>query len=441
MTGLRSRLLALDSLRPLRRRNFALIWTAALVSNIGSWLQTVAVGILVTELTGQARWTGLVAAAAFVPIGVLSPVGGAIADRFDRRRLLLWTTVGEVVSAALLAVLVGTGHATPLAVTALVFAGGCMTALGFPAYQAILPDLVDREDLLGANSLSMAQYNLGRVVGPVLAGAVLVLGSFTWAFALNALSYGAVLVALLVVRVEAPPPSDEPPGLWSRIAAGARGARSEPGCRTAILAIAVTALLLSPFIALIPAVTAKLYDGGEGATSLLIGAQGVGAVGGALSLASLARRYGRRQVLVANLVVLPFLLAAYAAAPTLAVATVVLVAVGAAYVNVLSGLGTVVQLRAPETLRARVLSLYMVALGVLYPLGAVLHGALGDRLGLRAVTAGGAALFLVVMVVAGLTRPDLVAALDDPSTGEDPARQDLSDRHRDVSPVATRTEP
>ncbi|MDP1805271.1 MAG: MFS transporter, partial [Acidimicrobiales bacterium] len=390
------RLLSLASLRPLRRRDFALVWSAALVSNIGSWLQTIAVGILVTEMTGQARWTGLVAAAAFVPIGVLSPVGGAIADRVDRRRLLIGTTVGETLAAVLLAVLVGTGNASPLAVTALVFAGGCMTALGFPAYQAILPDIVDREDLLGASSLSMAQYNLGRVVGPALAGAVLVAGSYTWAFTLNAVSYGAVVVALLMVRLPARAPSDDSAGLWSRIVLGARGAKAEPGCRTAILTIAVTALLLSPFIALIPAVTVKLFGGGKGATSLLIGAQGVGAVAGALTLASLARRYGHRQVVVANILVLPFLLGAYAAAPTLAVATVVLVAVGACYVNVLSGLGTVVQLRAPEALRARILSLYMVALGTVYPLGAVLQGSLGDRWGLRVVTAGGAVLYLVV---------------------------------------------
>ena len=407
------RLLSLASLRPLRRREFALVWTAALVSNIGSWLQTVAVGVLVTELTGQARWTGLVAAAAFVPIGVLSPVGGAIADRIDRRRLLIATTVGETVCAALLAVLVGTGHATPLGVSALVFAGGCMTALGFPAYQAILPDLVDREDLLGASSLSMAQFNLGRVVGPALAGAVLVLGSYTWAFALNALSYGAVIGVLLAVRIAPPPPTDEPPGLRARIVAGIRGARAEPGCRTAILTIAVTALLLSPFIALIPAVTVKLFGEGEGATSLLISSQGVGAVIGALALPSLARRYGRREVLVRTILVLPFLLGAYAAAPTLALAATALVAVGACYVAMLSGLGTVVQLRAPAALRGRVLSLYMVALGTIYPLGAVLQGALGDRLGLRVVTTGCAVLFLVVIVAAGLARPDLVASLDD----------------------------
>ncbi len=428
------KVLSLASLRPLRRRDFALVWSAALVSNIGSWLQTVAVGVLVTELTGQARWTGLVAAAAFVPVGVLSPVGGAIADRVDRRHLLLATTVGETVFAALLAVLVGTGHASALGVTAVVFAGGCMTALGFPAYQAILPDLVDRDDLLGASSLSMAQYNMGRVVGPVLAGVVLVVGSYTWAFTLNAVSYGAVMVALLLVRIKPPVVSDEPPGLRARIAAGARGARGEPGCRTAIMTIGVVALLLSPFIALIPAVTVKLFAGGEGATSLLIGAQGVGAVAGALSVAPLAGRFGRRRVLVADLLVLPFLLAAYAVAPTLAVATVVLVAVGAAYVGVLSGLGTVVQLRAPAALRARVLSLYMVALGIVYPLGAVLQGALGDRLGLRTVTGGCAALFLTVVVAAGLARPDLVAALDDPMpTGDSSTGQGVADRHQDVS--------
>jgi len=408
------RLLSLAALRPLRRREFALVWSAALVSNIGSWLQTVAVGVLVTALTGQARWTGLVAAAAFVPIGVLSPVGGAIADRVDRRRLLLGTTVGETFFASLLALLVASGHATPLGVTLMVFGGGCMTALGFPAYQAILPDLVDREDLLGATSLSMVQFNLGRVAGPALAGGVLVAGSYTWAFALNAVSYGAVLVALLFVRLPPATATDEPPGLWARIVVGARGARAEPGCRTAILTIAVAALLLSPFIALIPAVALKVFGQKESGTSVLITAQGVGAVIGALALASLARHHGRRQVLVADLLLLPLLLVAYAAAPSLLVAALALGAVGASYVTLLSGLGTVVQLRAPAALRARILSLYMVALGSVYPLGAVVQGALADRFGLRTVTAGSAGIFLAGVIVVGLTRPSLARALDDP---------------------------
>ena len=412
-------LLGTSALRPLRHRDFALVWAAALLSNVGSWMQTVAVGVLVTALTDQAGWTGLVAAAAFLPMGLLSPVGGALADNVDRRRWLLMTTLGETAFATVLAVLVATGHATPVPVTLVVLGGGCMTALGFPAYQAILPDLVRRDELLGAMSLSAAQYNLGRVLGPALAGVVLAVGSYTWAFALNAASFGAVLVALVFVRIPASAHDVEGGTLRSRIAGGARAAFAEPGCRLAIVTIAVTAFLLSPFIALIPAVALKLLDAGETGTAVLVTAQGVGAVAGALAQAPLAQRFGRRRVLAADLVALPLVVTLYALAPNLALAAVALVALGAAYIGVLSGLSTVVQLRAPGSYRARVLSLYMVALGVIYPIGAVVQGALGDRLGLRVVTAGCAVAFLVLVVLTRALRPGLAAALDDPDGGAD----------------------
>lgn len=377
-------------------------------------MQTIAVGVLVTELTGKASWTGLVAAAAFVPIGLLSPVGGAMADRVNRRRWLLGTTIGETVFATLLAVLVATGNESPAAVTLIVLGGGMMTALGFPAYQAILPDLVDREDLLGAISLSSAQFNLGRVVGPALAGLVLAFGSYTLAFVINAASFGAVIVALLLVKLPPNPPDTEGGTVLRRIMTGVRAALAEPGCRLAIATIGVAGLLLSPFIALIPAVAFKLFGhSGEG-TAILVTAQGIGAVAGALALTPLARRFGRRRVLVVNLFVLPLLLVGYALAPNLVVATVALAFVGAGYIGVLSGLSTVVQLRAPNMFRARILSFYMVALGTIYPIGAVVQGTLGDWLGLRVVTTACALLFLAL--VAGLTlgRPRLSHALDDP---------------------------
>ena len=402
------------ALQPLRRRDFAVIWFAALVSNVGTWMQTVAVGVLITEVTGQAGWTGLVAAAAFIPVGLLAPVGGAMADRVDRRRWLLLTTVGETVFAAALAVLVGTGRVNAGAITLLVLAGGAMAALGYPAYQALLPDLVPRGELLAATSLTLAQYNLGRVVGPALAGVVLAVGSYTWAFAVNAASFAAVIVAILAVRVPPNRPSTEEGGLWARIVAGAKGAAAEPGCRLAILSIAVTGFLLSPFIALVPAVALKLFDDADTGTSVLITAQGVGAVIGALLLTWAADRYGHRRVLLADMVVLPVLLIGYAAAPNLAVATVLLLLVGMAYVGLLSGFGAVVQLRAPEALRARILSLYMVALGVIYPIGAIVQGFVGDRLGLRVVTAGTALIFLAVVGLVALTRPGIAAAYDDP---------------------------
>lgn len=410
------------SLGPLRYRNFALIWSAALVSNVGSWMQTVAVGQLVTALTGQARWAGLVAAAAFLPVGLFAPLGGAMADRHDRRRWLLLTTVGETFFAATLAVVVASGHATPIGVTLLVLGGGCMSSVGFPAYSAMLPDLVDPEHLLGAISLSSAQFNLGRVIGPALAGVAIVAGGasghhrgYALAFALNAASFAAVIVALLVVRLPAPEPSTETGTLLTRIAAGARVAWREPGCRAAIALIAVVALLVSPFIALIPAIAVKVFHNRSGGTAVLVTAQGIGAVAGALALAPLARRVGRRRLLVANLFVLPLTIVLYGVAPSLALAALAIAAVGMAYIGAFSGLNTVIQLRAPAAMRARLLSLYMVALGTVYPVAAVLQGAIGDKVGLRVVTVAGAGLLLVVVAILATAWPAVLADLDDPA--------------------------
>ena len=406
--------MALSSLEPLRRRNFALIWSAALVSNVGSWMQTVAVGALVTEATGKSTWTGIVAAAAFIPIGIFAPIGGALADRVDRRRYFIATTVGETFFAALLAVAVATGHGHPWLVTLLVFCGGILTALGFPAYQAIIPELVPKEELLAAMSLGSAQFNLGRVVGPALAGIAILAGSYTLVFALNAASFGAVIIALLMSRFAERPHDPEQVSLRAQIAAGFRGAMAEPGCRLAISLIGITALLISPFIALIPAVAINILHEGARGTSVLVTAQGIGAVAGALALTPLANRFGRRRVVVADLAfVLPATIVLYAAAPSLWTAAFALVAVGAAYIGVLSGLMTVVQLRAPDNLRARILSLYMVSLGVVYPIGAVIQGKLGDEFGLRGVVIVAAALFAgIIMLVLG-TRASRRAVLEE----------------------------
>ncbi len=408
--------MALASLRPLRSRNFALLWSSALVSNIGSWMQAVALASYVTLRTHNPLWTGLVAAAAFLPNGLLAPFGGVLADRLDRRRWLLLTTLGETAFATLLAVLAATGRTTPVVAVVVALLGGCASAVGFPAYQAMLPDLVERRDLLAAVSLSSAQFNLGRVIGPALAGVVIVAFGYQAAFAANAASFLAVVVALLLIRLPAPTRTDTHG--WARhLAEGVRTARAEPGCRNAIGFIALVALLASPFIALVPAMAivglhARTTASGAAATAVLVTAQGVGAVAGALALPGLARRIGRRTQVVGALFVVPALLILYAAAPGLVFAAVALVAVGAAYIGVLSGLNTVVQLRAPEAARGRVLSLYMFALGTVYPIGAVLQGELGHAIGVRAVTALGALALLVVLGALALLRPSAYRPLD-----------------------------
>lgn len=391
-------------------------------------METVGVGILVTTTTNRAGWTGLVAAAAFVPNAVLGPFGGALADRLPRKRVLITTTAVQTVLAATLTVLAATDTARPGLVTLIVLAAGCAMALGFPAYQALLPDLVPRGDLPGAVALSSAQWNLGRVIGPALAGVVIGIGGFEWAFGINALSFLAVIVVVASFRLPPPAPVQEA-SILAAIRAGARFASTEPGLRVVIGYMALNSLLAAPFIALVPAVALKLFDSGEFGTSILVTAQGIGAVLMGLSLGPLFERFGSRRVLFGVLGGLPVALVAYAAAPTLAAAVVAIFVVGFLYLGALSSFVTIAQLRAPPELRGRVMSLLMVLLGALYPLGSVLQGAVADRVGLRITTAGAGALMAAALLAARVLRPRIAHALDEPA-GE------AVDSEADEQPVA-----
>ena len=387
------------------------------MSNIGTWMEAVAVGILVQETTGQAAWTGLVAAANFVPAALVGPFGGALADRIPRRRLLLFTTSTQTALAAILTLLAATGTPSPALVAGIVFLAGCAQALGFPAFSAILPDLVPTDEIVGAVALSSAQWNLGRVVGPAIAGIVIATGGYSWAFAINTASFLAVIAVLLVLRLPPPAPHDGSSILGS-IRQGLRFVRNEPALRVVVGYMTINSLLAAPFIALIPTMALEVLDGGPGATSALVTAQGIGAVTMALSLGILAARFGPRRVLLAVLYLLPVSLIVYAASPTLGFAVGALLVVGFLYLGALSSFTGIAQLRSPSAVRGRVMSVLMVLLGSVYPVGAVVQGTLADMWGLRVVTAGSAALMLIMLVVAGIFRPAFSTALDTPVHGE-----------------------
>jgi predicted MFS family arabinose efflux permease len=401
------------SLAPFRHRMFAILWTGAFVSNIGTWMETVGVGILVTEATGEALWTGLVAAAGFVPSAVLGPVGGALADRLPRRRLLLITTTIQTILAGTLTLLAANGNPGPGIVTLVVLGAGCTQAIGFPAYQSVLPDLVPREDLVGAVALSSAQWNLGRVVGPALAGIVISIGGYAWAFAINTLSFFAVILAVSQLRL--PPPVERTAqSVLSSIKQGIAYTRRDPGLRVVVAYMAVNTLLAAPFIALIAAMSLKVLDAGAGGTAVLVTAQGLGAVTMALTLAALAARFGPGRVLLAVLWGLPPALVIYALMPVLALSAIAIFFVGLLYLGALSSFTSIAQLRAPAAVRGRVLSVLQVLLGSLYPLGAVLQGAIADEIGLRATTAGAAVIMLLLLLGARVVWPRFTAALDAP---------------------------
>ena len=403
----------LAALQPFRHRAFTVLWTAGLISTVGSWMQTVAVGALVISDTGKATWAVLVAAGGFLPIGLLSPVGGALADRLPRRPVLVLGNLAAAGSALLLALLVAAGRASPAALVALVTVQGAASALIGPFQQAILPDLVPPTEFLAAVSLNSAEFNLGRIAGPALAGATVAAFGYPVAFVANAASFLAVVLALGFVRLA--PPTGQPAGLLSSLRSGYTAARGDPACRTAIGTIALVAFLASPFIALVPVMAHHLATGGARAvaqcTALLTTAQGAGAVLGALCLPPLAARLGRGRVLASSLVLLPVVLVGYSAARTPWQGAATLFLVGLVYLGVLSGLSTLVQLRAPQAYRGRVLSFFLVALGVAYPLGSLVQGPVIDRIGLGWTTAGAAVLLALVMAVLAIRRPGLAREL------------------------------
>jgi MFS family permease len=368
-------------------------------------MEAVALGVFVTEVTGQAEWTGGVAALSYLPGVVLSPVGGALADRFDRRTALALGTVAQLLLAALLTVLAFTHQLSVPAVAVIAFLNGCIHQLISPAFSALLAELVPPEDLHSALSLSSAQFNLGRVIGPLLAAVMLSAGGISWTLLINALSFVAVLAALLWLR---PPPRVQEPathGLWEDISRGVRVARKDAGITLVLVSTFVVAVLIAPFIGLVPVFAIRVFHQGASATSMLVTCQGAGAVTAALVVGALVDAFGRKRVLEGVMLALGPIAALYWLAPSLAAAGVGIFFLGASYMICLTGIHTVVQARVPRELQARLSSLYAMLLSGGYALGVWLQGALADRLGVRFITVSTAVFFLALVLSLRLLRP------------------------------------
>lgn len=413
--GLRT--VALGSFQVLRYRDYALIWGSGAVSDVGTWMQTVALAALVTDLTQSATWGAIVGATTFLTGGIVTPLGGVMADRYERRRLLLVTSMLLAGVACAVAFAQMQQWLSPALVTLAVAVEGVLVAVALPTRGAMLPDLVPAERLVDAAALGSASWNLGRIVGPALAGVAIAANAVSWIFLANAASFLGIALAMLLLRYRSPVSADEShtqagsPSVWRRLGEGVEGARAEPGCRTALVMLGVTAFLVSPFIALVPAMAQIALQGEPVDTAHLVMAQGVGSVAGALTLGGLGRRFGLNRLLRMTFLALPAAEIAYASVPSKVGAIAGLVVLGVLYAWMLTGVSTVVQLRAPTAVRARLLSLLFMVLGIIYPLGAALQGVLADTVGVRRVLVAGAAVHLVLMLFAARRRPDSLATM------------------------------
>ena len=368
-------------------------------------MQTVALGVYLTETTHNAIWLGLLTVCAWTPALIGSPLGGVIADRWSRQRWIQANNLVMALSASALATAALTHHLTPQLACYLAILEGFCSSASWAAWQSLLPDLVNREEVLAAVSLSSAQFNLGRIIGPMLAGVALAFGSPGVCFAVNAASFVFVVVIFSFVRSAPRPAPTTKIRVWSETIFGAKRAWSVKGCRYPILAVGTVALIASPFIALVPAMAIQTLHAGRVGTSWLVTGQGVGAVIGAMTLPALARRTSRLAVLRGSLLSVSFSLALYGLAPNLALAVAALVILGGAYVGTLTGLNTAVQLHAPISERSRILSLYTLSLSIFYPLGALVQAAFARTWGVRPVTVAAALVLALVLGLVSVLRP------------------------------------
>ena len=367
-------------LAPFRHPAFRAIWTANLFSNIGSMIQSVGAAWLMTDLTRSHVLIALVQASATIPIMLLGLFAGAIADNYDRRLVMLAAQTGMLVVSALLAVLTYAGAIGPLGLLVLTFAVGAGTALNAPAWQASVRMQVDREDLPQAISLGALSFNLARTVGPALGGLLISLWNPQLAFAINAVSYLAMIAVLL--RWKPPRFSPVRTGMLASIAQGIAYSQASPAIRKILLRGLVFGFGVAGYQALLPSIARDRLHGTEIDYGLMLGAFGIGSVIVALWVSKWRRRFGAETIVSVATAGFIVALLGIAAATSLTAALPATFIAGASFVAAMTSLNVAMQLRSPEAILGRCLSLYQAVTFGGMALGAWAWGGLADARGL-----------------------------------------------------------
>ncbi len=403
--------------RSLRHRDFALFWSGNFLSNIGTWMQNLALGWLIVIMTGSPFLLGLNGFLASAPSLVFSRPGGAIADRLNRKKLMRYTQSAMAILALVLAVLTSVHVVTIGEILLISLLMGTATALNNPAYQALVPDLVQREDLMNAIALNSAQFNMSRAVGPTLAG--LALGSLGAAacFYLNAASFLPLIIALMIITVPANHLEDRP-SVWGAMLEGLQFVREN---RLLIILFTVPSflsLLGLPFVTLMPAYAKDVLHVGASGLGYLMAGAGIGAVIAALSLAARGDLEHKGRYIFASSALFSVALIFVARARTFWGAFLWLVIAGGAMVGALTLTNTTLQLASPPELRGRLMSIYNLTVLGFAPLGNLEAGAVAEALGIRFALALGGAICLLYFVILLLFLPRLrrVAKLPQPTT-------------------------
>lgn len=377
-------------------RNFRLFWLGQTSSVIGTWMQTVAQGWLALELTNSAFMVGFVSAADSLPVLLLTLYAGVLADRHDKLRLVLLTQALFLVQAATLWWFDWSGRVTIVALTLLALLAGVVNAFDIPTRQSLIVELVGREDIVDAIALNSSGFNLARIVGPSIAAIVIDRAGLAWCFALNAASYLFVLAALARIRLPAHQPRVHTASPIEGMREGLRFMLRTRSLTLLMVMVAALSVFGIPFLVLMPVVARDVLHGGARAYGLLLAAVGVGAVLGAVVLATTGHTMRRGRWLAISALSFCVLLLAFSFARSLWLATLLLGGVGFAMIQTNALANGLLQTLAPDELRGRVMSAYAFVFVGLNPVGALLAGSLAEVAGAPAAIGAGAVVLLLV---------------------------------------------
>lgn len=385
----------------LHYRNFTLLWSGMIVSNVGTWMQNVATGWLILQLTDSPLWLGLLGLSYALPMIVLPLIGGAVVDRVNRIKLLYITQTTAMLVAFALAALTWLNLVNVWHILLATFLGAATLAFDNPGRHALIPDLIPTHDLLNALSLNSATYNGAALIGPAIAGALLgPLGAGTLFF-INGVSFLAVLFALSAMRNVRTHSSTgrRHASIHDAILAGLSYAAGKRVILVLLTLSALAAFFGRSYQQLLPIFSRDIWQGGPEGYGLLLSAAGAGAVVGAFGLASIRRVRRQGLVLVVNGLVFSASLAAFAVSPSLVAGIVLLFVVGVTTTVFGTIIGTLVQLNTPNELRGRVMSIYAITLIGLPSLGGLGAGASAELMG---GVAGAPRAILIGAVICGL---------------------------------------
>ena len=366
----------------LTHRNFRLLWLGALTSSIGTWMQKIAQAWLIVTMTGSASafYVGLDAFVGEVPILLFTLIGGVVADRRDRRHMMLTSQVTQMAVAFILAALVYTETIQIWMILTLSFISGCAQAFGGPAYQSLIPTLVGKDHLPNAIALNSIQFNLARVIGPIVAGTALAAFGMVACFGLNGVSFLFVIAAILALRnVHVPPTATT--NMMAQMKDGLRYVRDSRNLKI-VTALGFTGAFLGlPLLTFLPVITKNVFNQDVGFYSWLMTCSGAGAVTGALIVAWLGKHRHISRVLLVSLGSFGFAMVAFSLSRTPLLSAAILFIAGALLVMCFSLTTSLAQLLAPAEMRGRVVSIYMVAFRGGSPLGGLASGWLVTQVG------------------------------------------------------------